>query len=181
MSRRIRPQARRVQFQPHQKQQQRDAQFGKAQLLLGLAHQPQHLRPDNGGKQLDAQVATAIAMHVLDDDLSDREAAVLTLAAGGNSNRQIGARLGLSEETVKGHMKLAFAGGRGRPHPCGDHRGRRGLIDLRPRAIHRRIADRRIASTCQDRAPARLACAAFRIAYRAFRVGARRFVRKYRT
>jgi DNA-binding NarL/FixJ family response regulator len=103
MSRRIRPQARRVQFQPHQKQQQRDAQFGKAQLLVGLAHQPQHLRPHHRARQQIAQRGPQPQppehQH---KDLSDREAAVLTLAAGGNSNRQIGARLGLSEETVKG-------------------------------------------------------------------------------
>lgn len=85
----------------------------------------------NGGKHLDAQVATAIAMHVLDDDLSEREVAVLTLAAGGNSNKQIAARLELSEETVKGHMKLAFAklGAADRTHAV-TIAAKRGLIEL---------------------------------------------------
>jgi len=85
----------------------------------------------NGGKHLDAQVATAIAMHVLDDDLSDREVAVLTLAAGGNSNKQIAARLDLSEETVKGHMKMAFAklGAADRTHAV-TIAAKRGLIEI---------------------------------------------------
>lgn len=62
-----------------------------------------------GGKHLDANVATAIALHVLEDPLTDREIAVLTLAAWGNSNKQIAARLTVSEETVKGYMKSIFA------------------------------------------------------------------------
>lgn len=62
-----------------------------------------------GGKHLDASVATAIALHVLEDPLTDREIAVLSLAAWGNSNKQVAARLDISEETVKGHMKSIFA------------------------------------------------------------------------
>ncbi|MBT0668661.1 response regulator transcription factor [Novosphingobium profundi] len=62
-----------------------------------------------GGKHLDAAVATAIATHVLDEPLSERETEVLTLASRGKSNRQIANALTLSEETVKGHMKSIFA------------------------------------------------------------------------
>lgn len=62
-----------------------------------------------GGKHLDASVATAIALHVLEDALTERETAVLTLASRGNSNKQIAARLDLSEETVKGYMKSIFS------------------------------------------------------------------------
>lgn len=85
----------------------------------------------NGGKHLDAQVATAIALHVLDDNLTERELAVLTLAAAGNSNKQIAARIGLSEETVKGHMKQAFAklGAADRTHAV-TIAAKRGLIEI---------------------------------------------------
>lgn len=85
----------------------------------------------HGGKHLDASVATAIAMHVLDEDLSDREVAVLTLAAWGNSNKQIAAKLDISEETVKGHMKLVFAklGAADRTHAV-TIAAKRGLIEL---------------------------------------------------
>jgi len=62
-----------------------------------------------GGTHLGADVATTIALHVADDVLSGREAEVLTLAASGNSNRQIGERLGLSEGTIKGYMKAIYS------------------------------------------------------------------------
>ncbi len=85
----------------------------------------------HGGKHLDASVATAIAMHVLDEDLSEREIAVLSLAAWGNSNKQIAARLDLSEETVKGHMKMVFSklGATDRTHAV-TLAAKRGLIEL---------------------------------------------------
>jgi DNA-binding NarL/FixJ family response regulator len=85
----------------------------------------------HGGKHLDASVATAIALHVLDEDLTEREVSVLTLAAWGNSNKQIAARLELSEETVKGHMKTLFAklGATDRTHAV-TIAAKRGLIEL---------------------------------------------------
>lgn len=85
----------------------------------------------HGGKHLDASVATAIALHVLDDALSEREASVLSLAASGNSNKQIAARLDISEETVKGHMKIVFSklGAADRTHAV-TIAAKRGLIDL---------------------------------------------------
>jgi DNA-binding NarL/FixJ family response regulator len=61
-----------------------------------------------GGKYLDTNVATDIALHVIEDALTEREVNVLELAAAGNSNRAIGNRLNLAEETVKGHMKAIF-------------------------------------------------------------------------
>jgi DNA-binding NarL/FixJ family response regulator len=71
-----------------------------------------------GGKHLDATVATAIALHVLEDPLTDREIAILSLAASGNSNKATGAMLDITEETVKGHMKSIFSklGARDRTH-----------------------------------------------------------------
>lgn len=84
-----------------------------------------------GGKHLDATVATAIALHVLEDPLTDREITVLSLAAWGNSNKQIAARLDISEETVKGHMKSIFSklDATDRTHAV-TIAIRRGLIDL---------------------------------------------------
>lgn len=54
-------------------------------------------------------VAEAIALHVPADALTRREIEVLKQAAAGNSNRQIGLRLDISEETVKVHMKNLMA------------------------------------------------------------------------
>jgi two-component system NarL family response regulator len=39
-----------------------------------------------------------------EDQLSPREIEVLNLVASGNSNKEIAARLSISEETVKGHI-----------------------------------------------------------------------------
>lgn len=85
----------------------------------------------HGGKHLDASVATAIAIHVLDEGLSEREVAVLNLAAWGNSNKQIASKLKLSEETVKGHMKIVFGklGATDRTHAV-TIAAKRGLIEL---------------------------------------------------
>ena len=84
-----------------------------------------------GGKHLNAQVASSIAFHVIEDALTDREIGVLSLAASGNSNKQIAAKLTVSEETVKGHMKLIFAklGASDRTHAV-TIAARRGIIAL---------------------------------------------------
>ena len=39
------------------------------------------------------------------DTLTPREADVLRLIAGGNANKEIASQLGLTEETVKSHVK----------------------------------------------------------------------------
>jgi DNA-binding NarL/FixJ family response regulator len=46
-----------------------------------------------------------LAEHAADDALSLREIEVLGLIAGGNANKMIAARLSITEETVKGHVK----------------------------------------------------------------------------
>jgi DNA-binding NarL/FixJ family response regulator len=49
-----------------------------------------------------------MSLQVAGDALSERETTVLSLAANGNSNRQIANRLGLTEVTVKSYMKTIF-------------------------------------------------------------------------
>jgi two-component system NarL family response regulator len=58
-----------------------------------------------GRKHVHADVASNLADHVTEDLLSLREVQVLELIAGGNSNKVIGSRLFIHEETVKGHVK----------------------------------------------------------------------------
>jgi DNA-binding NarL/FixJ family response regulator len=58
-----------------------------------------------GGRRIPPEVAAELAEHVIDDALSEREIDVLRKVATGNSNKIIAAQLGVSEETVKGHMK----------------------------------------------------------------------------
>lgn len=58
-----------------------------------------------GHRFLVPEVASAIALATLDEALSQREIEVLQLAASGHANKRIAYSLGLSEETVKSHMK----------------------------------------------------------------------------
>ncbi|WP_115530536.1 response regulator [Xanthomonas campestris] len=82
-------------------------------------------------RHVPASVAENIAAHVLDDALSARETEVLNLVATGCSNKQIGNALGISEETVKAHMKniLCKLGVRDRTHAV-TVALRRGILSL---------------------------------------------------
>lgn len=62
-----------------------------------------------GLRHLQPEIATAMALGAMDDALSPREVDVLQLAATGNSNKRIAHALGVSEETVKTHMKSILA------------------------------------------------------------------------
>lgn len=62
-----------------------------------------------GHRKIPAEVASLLAAHRGDERLSGREVEVLTLVASGNSNREIGARLSVTEETAKAHMKRIIA------------------------------------------------------------------------
>jgi DNA-binding NarL/FixJ family response regulator len=66
-------------------------------------------RVHRGERHVAADVASGIAQHVADEPLSTREGSVLRLVAMGRSNREIALHLGISEETVKAHMKSIFA------------------------------------------------------------------------
>ncbi|HEY1928085.1 MAG TPA: response regulator transcription factor [Caulobacteraceae bacterium] len=61
-----------------------------------------------GRKHVSAAMAERIAVHVVDERLSEREIAILRLVAEGNQNKQIGWKLSISEETVKAHLKSIF-------------------------------------------------------------------------
>jgi two-component system, NarL family, response regulator len=62
-----------------------------------------------GEKRIAPEVARELAEHAADEALSPREIEVLRLISGGNANKEIAAKLLITEETVKGHMKSIFA------------------------------------------------------------------------
>jgi DNA-binding NarL/FixJ family response regulator len=64
------------------------------------------IRAVHGGKRrVPPEIATEIAEHVADDELTGRELDVLRRVAAGKSNKLIAAELDISEGTVKTHMK----------------------------------------------------------------------------
>jgi DNA-binding NarL/FixJ family response regulator len=84
-----------------------------------------------GQKRLSSEAATEIAEHMTDDALTLREVDVLRLVAGGNANKEIAARLSLTEETVKSHIRniLGKLGANDRTHAVAIGL-KRGIIDL---------------------------------------------------
>lgn len=84
-----------------------------------------------GHRHVTRDVADEIATHVVDETLSEREIAILRLVAIGKANKQVASELGLSEETIKGHLKNIFAklGVADRTHAV-TLAARRGIIDL---------------------------------------------------
>lgn len=59
----------------------------------------------SGKKRIPTEIAAQLAEHLSDEGLTLREIEVLREVAGGSRNREIGARLFISEETVKVHIK----------------------------------------------------------------------------
>jgi DNA-binding NarL/FixJ family response regulator len=84
-----------------------------------------------GHKRIPPEVASELAEHATDEGLSEREIQVLSLISGGNANKEIGAQLSITEETVKGHVKniLAKLGANDRTHAVTIGL-KRGIIDL---------------------------------------------------
>jgi DNA-binding NarL/FixJ family response regulator len=84
-----------------------------------------------GRRHLHRDVAAEIALHVVDEGLSERETAVLALVATGKANKEVARALSLSEETVKAHLKNIFAklDVADRTHAV-TVAARRGIIDL---------------------------------------------------
>jgi DNA-binding NarL/FixJ family response regulator len=63
----------------------------------------------SGRRRVPPEIAMDIAEHAADDALTEREIAVLKRVAVGSANKQVAATLGISEETVKAHMKSILA------------------------------------------------------------------------
>lgn len=57
-----------------------------------------------GRKRIPPEVATELAMHTAEDQLTERELEVLKLIAKGNANKEIAAQLAVAEDTVKKHV-----------------------------------------------------------------------------
>jgi two-component system, NarL family, response regulator len=106
----------------------------RAYLLKGLLRKEllETIRLVHAGqKRIPHKVASELAEHDTDDALSSREIEVLKLISGGNANKEIAARLSITEETVKGHVKSIFAklGANDRTHAVTIGL-KRGIIDL---------------------------------------------------
>lgn len=84
-----------------------------------------------GRRVIHPEIASAMAEGAIDDALSPRECQVLKLAASGNANRQIAHLLGVTEETVKTHMRsiLSKLDAKDRTHAV-TIALRRGIIEL---------------------------------------------------
>jgi DNA-binding NarL/FixJ family response regulator len=59
----------------------------------------------SGQRLVQPEVANELALHAADSSLTEREIEVLKLVAGGCSNKAVAARLRITEDTVKGHVR----------------------------------------------------------------------------
>jgi DNA-binding NarL/FixJ family response regulator len=62
-----------------------------------------------GHKRIPPEIAAELAEHAGEEELSARELEVLGLIARGNANKEIAARLKITEETVKSHITRILA------------------------------------------------------------------------
>jgi DNA-binding NarL/FixJ family response regulator len=80
---------------------------------------PESIRAVHSGRRrIPTEIAEALAEHVSDDALTEREVQVLRRVAMGTANKTIAAELSVSEATIKAHMKniLAKLGANDRTH-----------------------------------------------------------------
>jgi DNA-binding NarL/FixJ family response regulator len=84
-----------------------------------------------GKKILSPEISSQLAEHAIDDALTQGEIAVLRLIAAGCANKEVGARMSISEEAVKSRVKniLAKLGARDRTHAVTIGL-KRGIIEL---------------------------------------------------
>lgn len=84
----------------------------QAYLLKNLLHKDllATIRKVHAGQRtVSPDVAAELAAHSLDEPLTDREMEVLHLIAGGHANKEIAARLCITEEAVKSRVKNILA------------------------------------------------------------------------
>ncbi|MGA2048938.1 MAG: response regulator transcription factor [Terracidiphilus sp.] len=106
----------------------------RAYVLKGYVHKEllDTIRAVHGGqRRIPPEVATELADHAMDEDLTPREIDVLRLILGGNANKMIADRLSITEETVKSHVTniLAKLGANDRTHAVTIGL-KRGIIEL---------------------------------------------------
>jgi DNA-binding NarL/FixJ family response regulator len=84
-----------------------------------------------GHKRIPPEIAAELAEHAGEEELSARELEVLGLVAKGNANKNIAARLSITEETVKSHITRILAKLRANDRTHAVTIGlKRGIIDL---------------------------------------------------
>lgn len=106
----------------------------RAYILKGHVHKEllETIRAVHAGKKrIPPDIASALAEHAADDELTAREIDVLRLIAGGNSNKQIADQLSVGEATIKSHVTniLSKLGANDRSHAVTIGL-RRGIVDL---------------------------------------------------
>jgi DNA-binding NarL/FixJ family response regulator len=62
----------------------------------------------SGRRAVSPDIAHELAVHALDDALTEREVAILRLVADGHANKQIAWQLSLSTDTIKAQLKTVF-------------------------------------------------------------------------
>jgi len=106
----------------------------RAYLLKSLLHREllDTIRAVHAGqKRIPPEIAAELAEHATDDDLTPREVEVLRLIANGSANSTVADQLGITEETVKAHVKniLSKLNANGRTHAV-TIALKRGIIEL---------------------------------------------------
>lgn len=61
-----------------------------------------------GRRRMSPEIAEKVAVHSIDERLSEREVEIVRLVSEGHPNKQIARVLSISEETVKAHLKSIF-------------------------------------------------------------------------
>ena len=84
-----------------------------------------------GRRWVPARVSQLLAKHASENHLSKRETEILALITNGMANKEIGAHLGLAENTIKNHVKsiLSKLGARDRTHAVTEGL-KRGILQL---------------------------------------------------